>query len=331
LLVGDYAFGHDARDMALLQGVAAVAATAHAPFIAAASAGMFNFEGFSDLHAPRDIGKIFDTAEYALWRTFREMDCARYAALTLPRILLRHPYQRGFGEHGSWFDEPLDGASDLLWGNPAYALAACITNAFAKYGWCAAIRGVEGGGLVEGLPCVPAAGDDGGSAAKAVTDIRMTDRREKELADLGFVPLLAFKGTDLAAFFSMQTCCQPGQYDMEAASANARLATQLQYVLTASRFVHYLRSMARDRIGSFHTLQNYEEFLNRWLGQYVLDEDGSPANKAQRPLREARVELEQTPGKPGTYRAVIFLRPHFQLDELSVSMRLVAELPVPAL
>lgn len=328
LLVGDYDFGPDAPDIALLEGIAQIASMAHAPFIAAASSRMFSLESFADLSAPRDIARIFSTVEYARWRSFRESECARYVALTLPRMLLRHPHQCAIGGHGAWLDERTSKATELLWGNPAYALAACITNSFAKYGWCAQIRGIDGGGLVEGLPFALVESDEG-HLAKAVTDIPLTDRREKELADLGFVPLIAARGADHAAFFSMQTCCRPREYSTDAANANARLATQLQYVLTASRFVHYLQCIVRDSIGA--SQRDHEHKLSDWLARYVLlDDNASMTDKARRPLREARVEVADTPGKRGTYRAVIFLRPHFQLDELSVSMRLVAELPRPA-
>jgi type VI secretion system protein ImpC len=203
-----------------------------------------------------------------------------------------------------------------------------LTNAFAKYGWCAAIRGVEGGGLVEGLPTHTFTTDSGDVALKCPTEVPITDRREKELADQGFAPLVHCKGTDYAAFFSVQSAQKAKLYDSESANANARLSTQLPYIFAVSRFAHYMKAMMRDKIGSFMERSDCEKFLNRWIQNYVVgNDDVSAATKAQYPLRDAKVEVLEVPGKPGVYRAVAFLRPHFQLDELSVSLRLVAEIP----
>jgi type VI secretion system protein ImpC len=228
------------------------------------------------------------------------------------------------------FQEDVDGKdhSKYLWANAAYGLAARLTDAFAKHHWCAAIRGVEGGGLVEGLPTHTFRTDEGEVALKCPTEIAITDRREKELADLGFVPLVHCKGTDYAAFFSVQSAQKSKKYDTDAANANARLSTQLPYIMATSRFAHYLKAMMRDKIGSFMSRADCERFLNRWIMNYVTeDETASPSVKAELPLRQARIEVAEVPGKPGVYKAVAFLRPHFQLDELSVSLRLVAELP----
>lgn len=218
-----------------------------------------------------------------------------------------------------------------LWSNAAYALGARLTNSFAKHHWCAAIRGVEGGGLVDGLAVHNFRTDDGDIAMKCPTEVPITDRREKELADLGFIPLVHCKGTDYAAFFSVQSAQKPKLYDKDAANANARLSAQLPYILAVSRFAHYLKAMMRDKIGSFMSRSSCESFLNQWISQYVLlDDDASPDMKAKYPLREARIDVSEIPGKPGAYRAVSFLKPHFQLDELSVSLRLVADLPPPS-
>jgi type VI secretion system protein ImpC len=228
------------------------------------------------------------------------------------------------------YEEAVDGTdhSKYLWGNAAYALGARLTTAFAIHGWCAAIRGVEGGGLVEGLPAHNFRTDEGDIALKCPTEIAITDRREKELADLGFVPLVHCKNTDYAAFFSVQSAQKPKLYDKEAANANARLSAQLPYILAVSRFAHYLKAMMRDKIGSFMSRAECERFLNDWIMNYVTSDDmAGPIIKARRPLRDARVEVTEVPGKPGAYRAVAFLRPHFQLDEIAVSLRLVAELP----
>jgi type VI secretion system protein ImpC len=333
-IVGDYEFGRGPEDIELLEKISNVAAAAHAPFLSAASPEMFNLESFTQLDAPRDLGKIFDTTEYAKWKSFRASEDSRYVALTCPRILMRLPYGKetkpiegfNFEEHVSGTDH-----SKYLWGNAAFALASRMTKAFALYGWCAAIRGVEGGGLVDGLPVHNFYTDSGDVAMKCPTEVPITDRREKELADLGFAPLVHCKGTDYAAFFSVQSCNKPKLYDSDAANANARLASQLPYIMATSRFAHYLKAMMRDKIGSFTSRTECERWLNKWITNYVTpDDSASAATKAQYPLREARVEVMEIPGKAGAYRAVAFLRPHFQLDELTVSLRLVAELPASA-
>jgi type VI secretion system protein ImpC len=332
-LIGDYEFGRHPQDMALLDQVSHVAAAAHAPFIAAASPLLYNLESFTDLAAPRDLAKIFDTVEYVKWKSFRESEDSRYVGLTLPHILLRLPYGPETVPIEAFnFKEDVDGKDHgkYLWGNAAYAFATRLTDAFAKYSWCAAIRGVEGGGLVEGLPTHTFMTDEGEVALKCPTEIAITDRREKELSDLGFIPLVHCKGTDYAAFFGAQSCQKAKKYDTDAANANARLSTQLQYILATSRFAHYLKAIMRDKIGSFMTRQNCQDYLNRWITNYVLlDDNASQAAKAQYPLREARIDVSEVRGKPGVYRAVAFLKPHFQLDELTVSLRLVAELPAP--
>jgi type VI secretion system protein ImpC len=330
-LIGDYEFGRGPEDMELLERVAQTAAAAHAPFLSAASPEFFNLESFAQLDAPRDIAKIFDTTEYAKWKSFRQSEDSRYVGLTCPRVLGRLPYGRETKQVEAFhYEENVDGSdhSKYLWTNAAYSLGARLTNAFALYGWCAAIRGVEGGGLVEGLPVHNFYTDEGDVAMKCPTEVPITDRREKELADQGFVPLVHCKGTDYAAFFSVQSCQKAKIYDKDAANANARLSTQLPYIFAVSRFAHYLKAMMRDKIGSFMSRLDCERWLNNWISMYVTPDDtASPSVKASHPLREARVEVAEVPGKPGVYRAVAFLRPHFQLDELSVSLRLVAELP----
>jgi type VI secretion system protein ImpC len=333
-IVGDYEFGRGPEDIELLEKISNVAAAAHAPFLSAASPDMFNLENYTQLDAPRDMGKIFDTTEYAKWKSFRASEDSRYVALTCPRVLMRLPYGKETKPiEGFAFEEHVSGAdhSKYLWGNAAYALAARMTNAFALYGWCASIRGVEGGGLVEGMPVHNFYTDSGDVAMKCPTETPITDRREKELADLGFVPLVHCKGTDYAAFFSVQSCNKPKLFDSDAANANARLSSQLPYIMAVSRFAHYLKAMMRDKIGSFTSRTECERWLNNWVTNYVtLDDSASAATKAKFPLREARIEVMEIPGKAGAYRAVAFLRPHFQLDELTVSLRLVAELPASA-
>ncbi|MGA2645283.1 MAG: type VI secretion system contractile sheath large subunit [Candidatus Sulfotelmatobacter sp.] len=333
-LVGDYEFSKHPEDLELLEKVSQVAAASHAPFLSAASPELLNMPSFTGLDQPRDIGKIFDSTEYAKWKGFRESEDSKYVALTCPRILMRLPYGRDTAPvDGFNYEEAVDGTehSKYLWGNAAFALAAKMTQAFATYGWCVAIRGVEGGGLVDGLPSHTFRTDEGDVALKCPTEIAITDRREKELADQGLVSLVHCKGTDKAAFFSIQSCNKPKLYDSDSATANARISAQLPYMMATCRFAHYLKAMMRDKIGGFMSRDDCWRFLNRWIGQYVTQDDkADQATKAKYPLREAKVDVEEVKGKPGVYRAVAYLRPHFQLDELNVSLRLVAELPSAA-
>ncbi|MDR3518970.1 MAG: type VI secretion system contractile sheath large subunit [Azospirillaceae bacterium] len=331
LLIGDYEFGRNPQDQALLEKVSNVAAAAHAPFIAAASPSLFDMASFSELSAPRDLSKIFETAEMVKWRSFRASEDSRYVALVLPHTLVRLPYgPKTVPVEGVNFVEDVDGRdhSKYLWGNAAWALGARITNAFAQYSWPAAIRGVEGGGKVEGLPTHTFKTDEGDIALKCPTEIAITDRREKELNDLGLISLVHCKNTDYAAFFGGQTVNLPKVYETNEANSNARLSAMLPYVLVASRFAHYIKVMMRDKVGSFMTKSDVEAYLSRWISMFVTADDNATQRvKAQYPLREARIDVYDVPGRPGVYRANVFLRPHFQLEELSASIRLVAELP----
>ena len=334
LLVGDYYFGRHPQDVAFLEKMSNVAAAAHAPFITGASPKLFDMNSFTELGVPRDLTKIFESAELIKWRSFRESEDSRYVALALPRILMRLPYgpdtvpvdDVNFVESTDGFDH-----SAYSWGNAAYALAERITNSFSLHKWCTSIRGVEGGGLVEGLPTHTFKTDEGDIALKCPTEIAITDRREKELDTLGFISLVHCKNTDYAAFFGGQTANKPKIYNKDEANANARLSGMLPYLMASSRFAHYLKVMMRDKIGSFQSRENVEKFLNTWIMGYVVDKDDVGQDlKAEYPLREARVDVVEVAGRPGSYKATVFLRPHFMLEELSTSMRLVAELPAPA-
>ncbi len=334
-LIGDYQISRQPEDMYFVEQMAHVAAAAHAPFLSAASPEMFGLEGFTDLGKPRDMSKVFDTVEYAKWKSFRESEDARYVGLTVPRFLGRLPFSPKDGEtvEGFNFVEDVDGSdhAKYLWINAAYAFATRLTAAFETYGWCAAIRGVEGGGLVEDLPTHTFKTDEGEIALKCPTEIAITDRREKELSDLGFMPLVHCKNTDYAAFFGAQSTQKPKKYDTDAANANASLSAQLQYMFAICRIAHYLKSMMRDKVGSFASPGSVEMYLNNWIYQYVTTDDNATQEvKAKYPLREARVDVSEVPGRPGHFRATAFVRPHFQLDELTVSLRLVAELPQAA-
>jgi type VI secretion system protein ImpC len=333
-MVGDYEFSNHPQDIALLEKISQVAAAANAPFIGAASPQLFGWDNYQDLTEVRDLAKIFDRTEYAKWRSFRDSEDSRYVGLTLPRTLARLPYGKETVPTETFnFEEDVSGKehNKYLWSNAAYSFGTRLTDAFAKYQWCASIRGVEGGGLVDSLPTHTFMTDEGDVALKCPTEIGITDRREKEFSDLGFIPLVHCKNTDYAAFFGAQSCQKAKKYDLDAANANARLSTQLQYMLAVSRFAHYVKAMMRDKIGSFMSRTECEQFLNQWINQYVLGGDlGGQELKARKPLSEARIEVSDVPGKPGAYRAVAFLKPHYQLDELTVSLRLVAELPQSA-
>lgn len=332
-LVGDFEFGRGPQDVELARLISNVAACAHTPFITAASPHMFNFDSFTEMSGPRDMAKLFDGTDAIKWRSFRETEDSRYFVLTLPHVLMRLPYGKETNPvEGFNYEESVDGTdnSKFCWGNAAYAMAQNITTAFALYGWTAAIRGVEGGGLVSDLPAFTFKTSDGDLSVKCPTEIAITDRREKELSDLGFISLCYCKDTDYAAFFSSQTTQKPKEYEDNSANANARISARLPYMLNASRFAHYIKAMMRDKIGSFMSRQEVSLFLNSWIAQYVLLSDVAPESvKASFPLREARVDVSEVPGKPGSYTAVVFLRPFFQLEELTVSLRLVATLPRP--
>ena len=330
-LIGDYEFGRKPQDVALLEKMSNVAAAAFAPFITAATPELLNLESFTDLAGPRDLAKIFENANYLKWNMFRKSDDARFIGLCLPHVLMRLPYGKDTTPVEEFdYEENVDGRehSKYLWGNAAYAFAARLTDAFSRHEWCAAIRGVEGGGLVEGLPVHTFKTDDGEVAPKCPTEIAITGRRENELSKLGFIPLSYYKGTDTAVFTGAQSAQEPQLYLDDDANANSRLSAQLQYMLAISRFAHFMKAITRDKIGSFMSRDQCETFLNKWIANYVLSEDnGSQESKAKFPLRDARIEVSEVKGKPGAYNAVAFLRPHFQLEELGVSLRLVARLP----
>jgi type VI secretion system protein ImpC len=334
LLVGDYEFTKDAEDINLLKMVGGVAAASHAPFVAAASSQMFNMERFIQLPDPRDLAKIFTSVEYASWQSFRKSEDSRYIGLTLPHVLGRLPYGPKFTKVDSFnYEENVDGRNHdkYLWMNAAWAYAARVTDAVDRYGWMARTRGVEGGGKVENLPVHTFPTDEGDVAMKCPTEIAISDRREFELSNLGFLPLLWSKDNDFAVFMGAQSCQQPTKYFDPGDNANAELSAKFNYIMCVSRFAHYLKVMARDRIGSFMEKEECERWLNEWIMNYTIaqPEMASDEQKAKYPLAKARVEVRSVAGKPGYYEAVAFLRPHFQLEALDVSLRLVAELPPP--
>ena len=333
-LIGDYYFSNHPQDIAFLEAISGVAATAHAPFIAGVSPAFFNMDEFESIPLPRDLAKLFESSEYVKWTSFRNTEDSRYVSLVLPRVLLRLPYGPDTlpveAFNFSEFTETGD-TSKFCWGNPAYALAQRITNAFALHSWTAAIRGVEAGGVVEGLPAFVYTTKDGDTVIKCPTEVAITDRREKELSDLGFISICYCKGSDFAVFFGAQTSQKPKIYNLDDANANSSISARITYVLAASRFAHYVKVLMRDKVGNFLTKENIERYLNTWMSDYVLLNDDAPSSvKAKYPLREGRVDVFDVPGAPGSYRSVIYLRPHFQMEDLSASIRLVATLPAKA-
>jgi len=331
-MVGDYHFDHSPPDVELLGEMSKISAAAHMPFIAGASPIVMQMDSYQELANPRDLTKIFTTPEYAAWRSLRESEDSRYLGLTLPRFLARLPYGAKTNPVEDFDFEEDTGAADhtrYTWANSAYAMATNINRSFKLYGWCSRIRGVESGGAVEGLPVHTFPTDDGGVDMKCPTEIAISDRREAELAKNGFMPLLHRKNSDFAAFIGAQSLQKPFEYDDPDATANANLAARLPYLFACCRFAHYLKCIVRDKIGSFKERADMNRWLNNWIMNYV---DGDPANssettKAQKPLAAAEVTVEEIEGNPGYYSAKFYLRPHYQLEGLTVSLRLVSKLP----
>ncbi len=331
-LVGDYHFDQSAPDVELLGEMAKVAAGAHAPFITGVSPTVMQMESWQELANPRDLTKIFTTPEYAAWRSLRESEDAKYLGLAMPRFLSRMPYGARTNPVEDFNFEEDTGAADhskYTWANAAYAMATNINRSFKEYGWCSRIRGIESGGAVEGLPTHSFPTDDGGVDMKCPTEIAIADRREAELAKAGFMPLIHRKNSDFAAFIGAQSLQKPAEYDDPDATANANLAARLPYLFATCRFAHYLKCIVRDKVGSFKERDDMNRWLQDWIMQYV---DGDPAHssestKASKPLAAAEVVVEEVEGNPGYYTSKFFLRPHYQLEGLTVSLRLVSKLP----
>jgi type VI secretion system protein ImpC len=331
-LVGDFFFDHSAPDVELLGEMARVAAAAHAPFIAGASPNLMQMNSWQELSNPRDLTKIFSNTEYAAWRGLRDSDDSKYVGLAMPRYLSRMPYGAKTSPVDEFdFEEDTEGGTHAkyTWSNSAYAMATNINRSFKEYGWCTSIRGVESGGVVADLPAHTFPSDDGGVDMKCPTEIAISDRREAELAKNGFMPLVHRKNSDLAAFIGAQSLNKPAEYYDADATANANLAARLPYMFACSRFAHYLKCIVRDKIGSFRERDDMQKWLNEWIMNYV---DGDPANstqetKARKPLAAAEVIVEEVEGNPGYYTSKFFLRPHYQLEGLTVSLRLVSKLP----
>jgi type VI secretion system protein ImpC len=340
-LIGDYQFTNHPEDIDLLQKMSGVAAAAFAPFITSPSPELFGFDDWTEMTKPRDLEKIFDSKEYIKWNSFRDSDDSRFVTMCMPRTLARLPYGSAtkpvdefsfeeveLGPNG----EPISvDHREYCWMNAAYVMGTKLTDAFAKFGWCTAIRGVENGGKVENLPVHLFTSDDGDLDVKCPTEIAITDRREAELSKLGFLPLCHFKNTDYSVFFGAQSTQKAKKYDRPNATANAAISARLPYIMASSRFAHYLKAIARDKIGSFKEREDVEKWLNRWITNYVsADDKPSDEQKSRYPLAEARIEVKEVPGQPGVYNAVAHLRPWLQLEELTTSLRMVAKLPQKA-
>ena len=331
-IVADYYFDHGATDVETLTELAKTAAAAHAPVLTSASPTLFQMETWQELGNPRDVANIFTTPEYAAWRSLRESEDSRYIGLALPRFLARRPYGAKSDPVDEFdFEEDASGPdiSKYTWSNAAYAMATNVTRSFKLYGWCSRIRGIESGGAVERLPTHSFPTDDGGIDMTCPTEIGITDRREAELAKAGFMPLVHKKNSDLAAFIGAQSLHQPAQYDDPDATANAALAARLPYLFATCRFAHYLKCIVRDKVGSFKGPDDMRSWLSDWLTQYVegAPEHASDEDKARRPLADAEVTVAEDEGNPGYYKADFYLRPHYQLEGLTVSLRLVSKLP----
>jgi type VI secretion system protein ImpC len=331
VLIGDYYLDHRPEDVQLIADMAQIAAAAHAPFVAGASPTVMQMDSWTELANPRDLTRIFLTPEYTAWRALREAEDSRYVGLCMPRFLARLPYgARTDPVEVFAFEEDAEGpdASTYAWANSVYAFASNIARAFTLYGWCARIRGIDSGGVVEELPVPVFPTADGEVDMRGVTEIALSERREAELAGSGFIPLVQRKNEGVAAFVSAQSLQKPQTYDDPAATANAVISARLPYLFACCRFAHFIKCMVRDKIGSTMDRGQLERWLTDWLAGYV---DGAPASspeewKASHPLEEARVMVEERGDQPGQYDARFYLRPHYQLEGLTVALRLVSRL-----
>lgn len=331
-LVGDYFFDHTPGDVELLGQIAQIAAAAHAPFIAGTAPSLMGMDSWQELANPRDLAKIFSAPDYAAWRSLRDSDDAKYVGLAMPRFLSRLPYGAKTSPVEEFEFEEETGVGDhsrYTWSNAAYAMAVNINRSFKMYGWCSSIRGVESGGAVEGLPVHTFPSDDGGVDMKCPTEIAISDRREAELANVGLMPLIHRKNSDVAAFIGAQSLQKPTEYTDPDATANSRISARLPYLFASCRFAHYLKCMVRDKVGSFKERSDMERYLSDWIKGYVLGnpEDAGDTLKAQKPLAGAEVKVQEVEGNPGYYSARFFLRPHYQLEGINVTLSLVSRLP----
>jgi len=340
MLIGDYevrhrpAADHPTDDLSTLTAISGVAAAAFAPFICAADPVLLGVDHFGQLERPMDLTATFDQVEYTRWKSFRQLDDARFIGLALPRVLMRLPH----GEDSTrtdffCFKEEVAGPDqrNYLWGNAAWALGGVVLRAFADFGWMADIRGFrrgeQSGGIVSDLPVCSFAMDAGDIGTRFSTEVLISDPLEKELGNLGFIPLCHSQYSDDSVFYSNASANKPKVYNEALATVNARISGMLQYVLCVSRFSHYLKVQARSRIGGFTEPQELEDRLSKWLNEYTADDNNSSAEvRARFPLREASVQIREHPEKPGTFLCVMQLCPHYQMDTMSAGIRLTTEM-----
>ncbi|OWU69180.1 EvpB family type VI secretion protein [Roseovarius sp. 22II1-1F6A] len=331
-LVGDFYFDHSPADVRLLRDLGKIAAASHAPFISSASAGLLGMDSWNELNNPTDLASIFETPEYAAWKSLRESENSRYVALTAPRVLAREPYgQDSLPVEAFNFEEETDGhtGEKYAWMNAAYTMAANIARAHKDYGWTVRIRGVQAGGEVINLPTHTFKTDDGAVDMKCPTEIAITDRREAEMSKIGMIGLVHRKNSDKAAFIGAQSLYKPKSYVDPQATASDNLSSRLPYIFAVSRFSHYLKCMVRDQIGMTREKEQLQRSLQTWIAQYI---DGDPKNsseetKARRPLAGAEIMVVEDEENPGYYMGKFFLRPHFQMEGMDIGMSLVSRLP----
>jgi type VI secretion system protein ImpC len=334
-LIGAYEFSQHQMDVNLLRNLSGICAAAHTPFIAAASPKLFRMQSWQELPNPQALQQIVSSPAYASWQSLRESEDSRYIGLTLPRVLARLPYGTDtVPVKGFTFEEEVQGDHHkYTWMNAAFPMGVNINRSHKLFGWGSQIRGVENGGAVINLPVHKFPTDDGSEAMKCPTEVAIDQRREAELAKLGLMPILHRKNTDVAAFIGAHSLqddeTRAGRHVDPAAQANERLSANLPYLLPVSRFAHYLKAIAFYKIGSFKERADMQAFLTEWINRYVLANPAFADDKARakRPLAAAEVKVESVEGRPGYYNASFYLRPHYQLEGINASLRLVSELP----
>lgn len=337
VLIGDYTFSHKDEDVALLRYMGETAAASHAPFIAAANPQMFEFNSFETFNEGKPVAAGFDSPSYAAWNAFRDSDDARYVALTLPQTLARLPYgDKGLGTDAFAYEEldvDMDGNpkpkdnSQLVWSNAAFELGLKMSQAFTAFGWCTAIRGLDNGGKVENLPNLTYKSLAGDIQQQCPIEINLTDEREKELSDLGFLPLVHYKSTNYGVFIGGQTTQRPKTYTDPDATGNAAISARLPYIMASSRIAHYLKVMGRDMLGSNLEANDVQKDLQTWIDQYTNSGAVGNAERSKTPLCESSIQVVEQPGRPGAYSAVAHLRPWLQMEELTTSVRMVTKIP----
>ncbi|MGM0417342.1 MAG: type VI secretion system contractile sheath large subunit [Thermodesulfobacteriota bacterium] len=331
-VIGNYDFGPGPQDIKLLQNIASVSAMSHAPFISAASPDFFGIESFEELPNLKDLQSIFEGPQYAKWKSFRESEDARYVGLTLPKFMLRLPYGEETvpAKSFSFKEDVSKGNNAFLWGNAAFAFATRITDSFANYRWCANIIGPQGGGAVENLP-VYNYESMGSAQTKVPTQVLLSERKEFELAEQGFIGLTMRKGSDNAAFFSANSCQKPKFFgntpEAKEAEMNYKLGTQLPYMFVVNRLSHYIKVIQRENIGTWKQRGDLEDELSKWLRQYVADQENpAPGVRSRRPLRKAEINVSDVEGDPGWYSVTMKVMPHFKYMGANFTLSLVGKL-----